>query len=201
MHILFKLASFVFHPVWMPFAGSLIFFLISPRFFPLSVVKAKLLAIAIMSIFIPIVFYFMLKTLGQNSSYFLEDVKERKWPLFFNLFLIIIILSYVLNDFDYPALYYYFVAILISSAIALVLVLFRIKISLHMMGMAGLTAFLIILSLYYNINLIYTISFFIAITGLTASARLHFRAHTGKELMLGFFTGLFPQVLVLYFWL
>ncbi|HET7361131.1 MAG TPA: hypothetical protein VFI78_04280, partial [Salinimicrobium sp.] len=81
MKFLFKAASFLFHPIWMPFAGAVFYFFVSPRFFPPQVTQAKLIAIAIMSLFIPIVFYFMLKTLGKATSIFLEDKKERRWPL------------------------------------------------------------------------------------------------------------------------
>ena len=80
MKFLLKSASYVFHPLWMPFAGSLIYFLLSPRYFPTGVIKAKLLAIAILTLFIPVVFYFLLKNLGKAKNMFLYDVKERKWP-------------------------------------------------------------------------------------------------------------------------
>lgn len=201
MRILFKLASYIFHPIWMPFAGALFFFLVSPRFFPLEIIKAKLLAIAIMTLFIPIVFYFMMRSLGMASSYFLEDVKERKWPLLFHIFILLIILEYVLSAFDYPALYYYFTGIIISTILALGMVLLNLKISLHLMALGGITCFILILSFYFGINLVYTISFMIAITGLTASSRLYFKAHTYKELFLGYSAGFIPQVFVLYLWL
>ena len=83
MRFLLKSASFIFHPLWLPLAGSFLYFIFTPRFFPEGVVQAKLLAIAILTIFIPIVFYFLLKNLGKAQSVFLVDVKERKWPLIF----------------------------------------------------------------------------------------------------------------------
>lgn len=201
MNFLFKIASYLFHPLWMPFAGSLLYFIISPRFFPNTVVQAKLTAIAIMTLFIPVVFYFMLKTLGKASSYFLEDVKERKWPLLLYIALNLIILKFVLNVYDYQALYYYFFAILISTLAALILALLKLKISLHMMGLAGITMFIIALSVFFSLNLIYTISFFVAIIGLTASSRLHYKAHSYIEIILGFLIGLIPQIMVLNYWL
>ncbi|HET7361300.1 MAG TPA: hypothetical protein VFI78_05135 [Salinimicrobium sp.] len=201
MNFLFKLSSYLFHPIWMPFVGAVFYFLVTPRFFPYPVIKAKLIAIAIMTLFIPIVFYFMLNTIGKAGSYFLEDVKERRLPLLFYIALNGIILKFVLDAFDFPALYYYFFGILISSVIGLLFVMFRKKISLHLMGLAGITMFIVALSFHFRLNLIYTIGFLVAIMGLTASARLHYKAHSYSELVLGFFIGLIPQIAVLFFWL
>ncbi len=201
MNFLLKSVSYLFHPVWMPFAGTLLYFLISPRFFPEPVVKAKILAIAIMTVFIPIVFYLMLKTLGRAKSHFLSEVKERKWPLLFSAFLDLLILKFVLDTFDYPELYYFFLGIFLSTMSALLLVFLKIKVSLHMLGLGGTTAFLILLSFHFNLNLIYTISFLIAITGLTATSRLHYKAHTFTELILGTLLGIVPQVAVALVWL
>lgn len=201
MNFLLKSASYLFHPVWMPFAGTLLYFLISPRFFPLPVVKAKILAIAIMTVFIPIVFYLMLKTLGKTTSHFLSDVKERKWPLLFSAFLDLLILKFVLDTFDYPELYYFFLGIFLSTMTALLLVFLKIKVSLHMIGLGGITAFLILISFHFNLNLIFTISFLIAMTGLTATSRLHYKAHTPSELILGILLGIVPQLAVALVWL
>ena len=200
MKILLKLASFLFHPLWMPFAGSLFYFLFTPRFFPQEIIKAKLLAIAIITIFIPIVFYFLLKNLGKAESYFLDKVEERKWPLFFFTLLSFMVLNQVLNIYNYPALFYYFTGILISSATAFLFTWLRIKMSLHMIGIAGLLMFVMGFCLYFHLYFIYTISFLIVAAGLTASSRLYYKAHTKWELALGFITGLAPQILMFSFW-
>lgn len=201
MNFLIKSASYLFHPIWMPFAGTLLYFITSPRFFPLPVVKAKILAVAIMTIFIPLVFFLMLNTLGKTTSHFLSDVNERKLPLLFNSLLYLLILKFVLDVFDYPELYYFFLGVFFSTMAALLMVLFRIKISLHMVGLGGITMFLILLSIHFNLNLIFTISFLIAITGLTATSRLFYKAHNYKELILGWCFGLIPQIAISFFWL
>lgn len=201
MKILLKSASYLFHPIWMPFAGTLVYFMVTPRFFPEDLVKAKLLAISIMTVFIPIVYFFMLKTLGKVSDHFMKEVKERKWPLLFYAGLNFIILKYVLNTFDYPELYYFFFGIMISTLLGLLLLFTNIKASLHMVGLGGLTLFITFLSLHFNLHLIYTVSFLVAIIGLTASSRLYYKAHSMNELGIGLLVGLIPQVGVAFFWL
>lgn len=196
-----KSASYIFHPLWMPFLGSLLYFLITPRFFPIPLIKAKLLAIAITTLFIPVVFYFLLKNLGKADSMFLSDVKERRWPLFFFTLLIGLNLYQIIDVYNYPALYYFFVGILFSTITGLILAFLDLKISLHMVGLSGITMFVIALSIFYRINLIYSIAFLFAALGLTATSRLELKAHTPLELILGFMIGVIPQIIVLNFWL
>ncbi|MDX1752848.1 hypothetical protein SAMN06296241_1258 [Salinimicrobium sediminis] len=201
MKVLLKSASYLFHPLWMPFAGTLIYFLVSPRFFPEEVVKAKILAISIMTIFIPVVYFFMLKTLGKVTDHYMREIRERKWPLLFYAGLDFVVLKYVLNVFDYPELYYFFFGIMISVLLNLLLLFLKLKASLHMTGLGGLMLFLIFLSIHFNLNLIYTISFLVAITGLTASSRLYYEAHNLNELAIGLLVGFIPQVALAFYWL
>lgn len=201
MKFLLKTASYLFHPIWMPFAGTLLYFLVSPRFFPQQVIQAKILAIAILTIFIPIVFFFLLKTLKKTSSLFLSEVQERRWPLLFSAFVDLLILKFILDYFDYPELYFFFLGIFTSTMTALLMVLLKIKISLHMLGLGGVTTFLILLSVHFQLNLVFTISFLIAIIGLTASSRLHYKAHSTVELLLGLLLGILPQIAAGFFWL
>jgi hypothetical protein len=201
MRFLIKSASYIFHPLWIPFVGCLFYFLVTPRFFPLALIQAKLLAVAITTLFIPVVFYFLLKNLGRADSIFLKDVNQRRWPLFFYSLLIGLNLYQILDIYNYPALYYFFVGILFSIITAFILAWFKLKVSLHMLGLAGIFMFVVAMSIYYRLNLIYTIAFLIAAIGITATSRLHYKAHTWIELFLGFFIGILPQLIVLNFWL
>lgn len=201
MKLLLKLSSYLFHPIWMPFAGALLYFLSSPRFFPVPVIKAKILAISILTIFIPYVFFLLLRTLGKTTTHFLTDVRERRYPLLFNSLAYLLTLKLVLDKFDYPELYFYFLGILISTLFAYALVFLKIKLSLHMMGLGGLISFLMLMSVHFHLNLIFTISFLIAVTGLTASSRLFYKAHTTNELAIGILSGALPQFLLAWYWL
>lgn len=197
MKTFFKIGSQLFHPLWMPLAGTLIYFLISPRFFPLPIVKAKILAILILTIFIPVIFFFLLKNLGLAKSIHLKSTQERRLPLLFFSLLVITILNFILGNTHYPELYYFFSGILYSSLLALLSSIFKIKVSLHMMGAAGFTGFLISLSVLYGTNLTYVIGFLIFMLGWIGSSRLALKAHTQKEILLGLIYGFVPQLLLL----
>lgn len=200
MKFLLKIASYLFHPLWMPMAGSLFYFLFIPRYFPEEIIKAKLMAIAIITIFIPIVFYFLLKNLGKARNIFLEQTEERKWPLFFFSLLCIMVLNQILSFYNYPGLFYYFCGILISTILALLFVLLKIKASLHLVGISGLLMFITGFCINFHLNFIYTIGFLMIATGLTATSRLYYRAHTTKELILGFLIGFVPQFVMFTLW-
>ena len=77
----------------------------------------------------------------------------------------------------------------------------KFKISLHQMGIAGITMFLIALSVHFKVNMLVWIAFFLFANGWVATSRLHTHSHTYPELTAGFFVGLVPQLILINFWL
>ena len=194
-----KLASYLFHPLWMPIVGAAIYFVITPRFLPYPIIKAKLLAIAILTIFIPIVFYFLLKNLGLVQNIKLANVRERRLPMLFFCLILLTVLNFILVGEEYTTLWYFFTGILYTSIIGFTLNIFKYKVSLHMMGIAGLTAFIISISVIYGTNLTYVIAFLLFSLGWTASSRIQEKAHSSSELITGLVIGAIPQLSLLLF--
>ncbi|MEO8234959.1 MAG: hypothetical protein ABI549_06045 [Flavobacterium sp.] len=100
-----------------------------------------------------------------------------------------------------PELFYFFLGSIISSVIALLLVYLKKKASLHMLGISSLTVFCISCCIHFQVREVLIISLLLLCNGLVASSRLYMKAHTTKELVLGYLIGLFPQLLLLFFWL
>ncbi len=201
MNFFLRLAAYLFHPLLMPLLGTAIYYAITPRFNEIELVKASLFAVIILTVFIPLVIFFILKNLGLAGSIHLENLKERKYPLMIHCLLLLLILKMVFDPFESPELYYFFVGILFSAISALILLFFKFKVSLHQMGVAGITMFVIGLSAHFKVNLLLTISFFLFVNGWVASSRLHTESHSFKELMIGLFLGIIPQLMVFNFWL
>lgn len=201
MKLFVKLGSYLFHPLLMPIMGTAIYFYITPRFLESELVKANLFAIGIVTIIMPIVLFFLLKSLGQVESIFLRDVKERKFPLMLQCILLLLIIKVVFNPYDNPELYYFFIGALFSAFAALIMVLFKIKVSLHQIGVAGVLMFLVGLSAHFKVNLLVSISFFLFVNGWVASSRLQNNDHTNSELVLGLFLGAIPQLILFNMWL
>ena len=196
-----KSISFVFHPLIMPLLGVLFYFSKTPRFIPVPVMKAKIFSIVILTIILPILLFFLLRTINKVNSIYLKSTKERLIPLFINCVIIALILLRVLKSNEIVELYYFFVGILCSTLTCLILAIFKIKASIHMIASAGFFMFAVALSIHYQININGTIALMMIILGGIATSRLHLKAHTNQELIIGLFTGLFPQLILLNYWL
>lgn len=199
MRLFIKLASYILHPILMPLLGSLLYFYITPRFSPTSIMKAKIIAICILTIFIPIVFFFLLKNLKIIESIHLKKVTERKIPLLFFCIILLTVNNFILKSYDQTELYYFFTCILYSNMLALILAYFKVKASLHMMGISGVLAFILMLSFLYQTNLVYMVSLVIFLMGWIAASRLQAQAHTIRELLWGLSIGLIPYLTLLWY--
>lgn len=196
-----KSISFVFHPLIMPILGVVFYFSKSPRFIAPEIIQAKLVSLFILTIILPILLYFLLRTLGKVKSIYMPTAQERILPLALNCIVVIIILQRILTPNQIAELYYFFLGILISSMTCLMLAVFKFKASIHMMGISGVFMFFIALSIHFSININGTLALMSVITGAVATSRLHVSAHTYLELILGIFIGMLPQLLLVNYWL
>ena len=78
--------------------------------------------------------------------------------------------------------------------------LFQFKISLHMMAISGTAAFVMILSFYLQVELIYQLIVLSVAIGLTATSRLSMKAHSPIELIFGTVLGIAVQVMAATFY-
>ena len=201
MRNLIKSFSYIFHPMLMPLVGTLIYFDISPKFIPEPYLYAKLMAVVILTIFVPIMFYFLLRNLGKVDSIFLKDVEQRRIPLFFQIIFTIIIVKLIINGYEFPELYYFFQGILITATLSLVAALLKYKVSLHMAGICGLLFFVIGMSVHYMSNLLLLVAILSFAVGAVATSRLAVGAHNKKELLVGALLGFLPQMALFILWL
>lgn len=185
----------------MPLLGVIFYFHKSPRYVPDALIYAKVFSISILTIILPILLYFLLRTIRKVGSIELPTVAERRIPLLVNCILVILIISRVLPIDEVPELYYFFLGILISTITCYVLTLVKFKASIHMIGVAGFFMFAIALSIHFKININGTIALMLIITGAIATSRLHMRAHSAKELIIGFLVGFLPQLIILKYWM
>jgi hypothetical protein len=200
-NVLLKSISVVFHPLIMPLLGVIFYFSKTPRYIPEHVMKAKMFSIVILTIILPILLFLLLKTINKVDSIYLKSTRERLIPLFINCIIISLILIRVLKSNEIAELYYFFLGILFSTLVCLILAIFKIKASIHMIAASGFFMFAVALGIHYQININGTIALMMIILGAIATSRLHLNAHTNKELIIGVLTGLLPQLLLSNFWL
>jgi len=168
---------------------------------PLTIIKAKLISIFILTIVLPVLLFYLLKSLKQVGSIYLISTKERIIPLVLNSIIIILVLQRILPQNEIIELYYFFVGILLSTIACLILAILKFKASIHMIAVGGIFMFFIALSVHFSININGTIAMLFILTGAIATSRLYLKAHDNIELVIGFFIGLVPQLIMLNYWL
>lgn len=201
MRLFFKIISYLFHPIFTAIAGTITYFIITPKYSPLELQSGNVLPIFILTIIIPIISFFILKNLGVVHSIFLPNRNERKYPLIIQISLLLMILLKVIPNNYILEVYFYFAGLLTATIACLVLIFLKFKTSLHMLGMGSYLMFLIALSIHFEVNIIIAISLFTLLTGIVATARLYLNLHTKAEVLIGFLIGFGSQLLTIKFWL
>ncbi len=193
-----KAISILFHPAIYPLVGLFFVLKYLPYHYDRKVVVLSMIMVFCGTYLIPVVVSVLLYRFKVIGSLMMEKAEDRKWP------------------YAVGALCFYFTASLVNSAglakeaylfllgsastILLHLPLLRyLKPSAHMAGFGGFLGLLLAVSAKYALNLLPFIAAFLVLGGLIASARLALKAHTGKELLLGFLSGLVLIFCSVYF--
>ncbi|MDT0539168.1 MULTISPECIES: hypothetical protein [Croceitalea] len=201
MKVLLKSFSYVFHPLFIPIGGTVAYFLVTPKYSSLEIQSGNILPIFILTVIIPIIFFFILKNLGLIGSIFAPTLAERKYPLYISIILYLMILYKVIPQNYINELYFFFVGLVIASVSILLLLFLKIKASIHLMGMGSLLLFLFGLSIHFETNITFAIAIFTICTGLVATSRLFMNAHSRAELLIGILIGICSQLFMLKYWL
>ena len=192
------LISFVFHPIIIPIAATILYFIFLPRHINETAERSIILSSFITVYILPLVFVYLLKKLKLIETYEMLAVEERKFPLLF-----FTILSYLLGVILFrtgivPELALFYFGTTLVLLISYLLLYINFKISMHTIGIGGLIGFIGLLSYSYELNLIIILAILFLLAGVIATSRLILKAHLGKEVYLGFAIGLFSQ-LAIYF--
>lgn len=193
--------SFAFHPIFISVFAAIFFFLTSEKFLDYETTYLYFLQILIITVFIPLACFYLLVSLNKIDSIMVTKVSQRKIPLFLQSLLLIILITKSITVEELPELFYFYLGSIISSLLALLLAFFHKKASLHMLGISSLTIFCIFCSIRFQYKPVMLISVLLLLNGLVASSRLYMKAHTPKELLLGYTIGILPQLFLTIFWL
>jgi hypothetical protein len=196
------LLSYVFHPLFIP----TYFFLYLMQVLPFEFVgitdwqlKMRLFSVAWLTAFFPAFAVFLLWRLKLSDSIFLRTQKERIIPYVITMFFYWWMYYLSRNFTDQPiALKFFYLGIFVASAIGMTVNNFM-KVSLHAMGIAGITTSIILVSVFYPVTNSIWVPLGIILTALVISARLVVSDHSKKELVVGLFIGVFTQ-LAAYLW-
>jgi hypothetical protein len=193
--------SYLFHPLFIPLMGTLIYLAISPIQYSEAQVLFLCLQVSLLTIFIPLALYFWLKTVGKADSVMLQKVDQRRIPLFISCILLYLLAFKSITESILPELHYFILGGLLSNILTFLYLFMKVKASIHQMGIAALSCFVMGLSAHYQVDLTYGIAALLLLNGLVASSRLAMQAHTYTELAIGFGIGAIPQLALWWVWL
>jgi hypothetical protein len=198
---LLPLFSYIFHPVFIPVYATLYYLFLNRYNFGNQEKYFVLSQIAIITVLIPILFFFILRYSGKIGSIMAPALSERKLPLLIQCFLLIFLVRNSITVEHYTELHFFLLGALFSTLITLFLLFVKTKASLHMIGISALTLFVFGLTFHYQTQNIALIVFLILMNGFVASSRLVMKAHTSIELIIGILLGSIPQIMLLFLWL
>ena len=193
--------SYLFHPIFIPILGTLIYSYYGDRLYTQEQYFLLLFQVVIITFFLPLSFFYLLRTFGKVDTIMMANVKERKIPLLMQMILTYILLQKSITVERFPELFFFFLGGFASTFIVFLLIYIRFKASVHMVAISALNCFVLGLSIHYQINCSYMIAALVVLSGVIATSRLYMHAHTLKELAVGYLCGSIPQLLFWYYWL
>lgn len=184
-----KFISTILHPIVIPTIGVMLYFLLIPNNF-ISQQKLYVLSLVFVVTYLaPLLILVVFKKLKIIKSYQTESIKERRLPIVFMIILFYLLgntLKQITTLRDLSLLFY---ATSFGLGIIYFLFFFKIKASIHLLSLGISLGFFMVLSNVYSQSFIQIFIIIFLLAGLLASARLHLKAHTTKEIYLGFFVG------------
>ncbi|WP_246074157.1 phosphatase PAP2 family protein [Flavobacterium daemonense] len=201
MKKILPLFSYILHPIFISMYAALFYLFCKEDAFSNQEKYFVLFQILIITILVPVLFFLLLKSTGHVNSIMVHETSQRKIPLLLQCFLYILLVKRSIIITRYPELHFFFLGALFTSILALVATLFKLKPSLHVAAISGFTIFVIGLNIHLQMQNPYWPALLILLTGIVASSRMEMKAHTSREIILGLFIGVLPQILFIYLWL
>lgn len=191
MQIVSKVLSVIFHPMLIPTLGLFIIFNVGGHltYLPIDHQRVVYLIVFLSTCVLPLTLVPLFMLLGVIKSVHMRERRERIIPTVFTGFFYL--LGYfLLNRIPIvPSVVKGFMlATILVIAIALAITFFW-KISMHMIGIGGLTGAVLALSVRFGIDTWLIFSSVLLISGLLGSSRLYLNAHTPYQVHVGYLLG------------
>ena len=193
--------SYLFHPIFIPILGVILYLFYTDVYFSKPQCYLLVFQIVIITFLLPMTFFYLLRVFGKVDTIMLSDINQRKIPLLLQMALTSILIKESVTIDRFPELFFFFLAGLLSTFMAFLALYVKIKASIHMIGLSAVTFFVMGLGIHNQTNLINVMALLFFLNGLVASSRLQMKAHTLKELTIGFLIGSIPQMLLWFLWL
>jgi hypothetical protein len=171
----------------------MLYFLLVPNTIKSSQKLTILSLIFTITYLIPLLILILFKKLKIIKNYQTNSIKERKLPMALMIVLFYLLGNTISNIGNLSHLFY-----ATSLGLLLIYILFfcNIKASVHLLSLGLIISFFMVISILYSRSYIPLITIIFLLSGILASARLNLKAHTTKEIYIGFFIGIIAPFLV-----
>lgn len=195
-----KIISYVFHPVFMPFLMTLVLYYINkPSFITLANMQPFWMgAIALNTIFFPLVATLLMKKLGFIQSIFMEEPKDRIIPLLATM----IFYFWAYQVVKVGAAPFELKVLFLGSfygIIATFMINIFYKVSMHAVAAGGALGILGVQMITGSINMLLPFLAALIIAGLVGTSRLLLKAHQPFEIWMGYIAGILVQLAAMWY--
>jgi hypothetical protein len=196
--LLARIVSVIFHPLNAPTLG-LIFIFTSGTYVSLLPFEAKkliTLVVFINTLVLPLIMIPLFQRLGIIKSIHMADHRERLVPIVFTL-IPYAFSFYFLRKLPIPGVVpVYMLAASITLVLTLMVTIWW-KISIHMVGMGGITGLVFAFSFFFHIDALAIQVLAVFFSGIVAWARLSLKAHSPGQVYAGFILGCITMVSIM----
>ncbi len=190
---IYKLISYVLHPLLFSFLGSFLYLYLSPKHILKEQQYIILIIVFISTYIIPILLLAFLKRVHMINDYHLRNIEERKFPILFFIMLSFLIGRAMVSTQVADLLAFSFFGVAFALSFTYLLFNIKIKTSLHTLGIGGIIGFVMVMSYEYRLNFNSLLAGLFILAGLIGVSRLALNAHRPKEIYIGFLLGLISQ--------
>jgi membrane-associated phospholipid phosphatase len=187
-----QVVSVILHPLVMPTFGLLCYYALFPiiaQFSDPQLFLGIFIRVLLFTLLIPFMSVLVMMRMGKVSTMFIEEKRERSWPLLLAAGIYLFTYYFILNSPRVPAFVSIFILGAAGAMLLALLINLKWKISLHMIGIGGMCgALTVIYFLMQEGNPVWLSVWFI-LAGVLGTARLILDAHTPLQILAGFALG------------
>ena len=197
LRFLATVVSYVFHPIFMPLAMSVVLWKLEPSVFEPFIAGQKLwlISIGISTLFIPLFTVFLMKQLDFINSYAMPTARDRTGPLM-AIMIFYFWISHVFNSVPGPVplvLKVLFLGNFWGIIIVFIANIFT-KVSMHTSAAGGVIGVVIVLMMTAPGNMTLPLLIAIVLAGIIGTARMILGTHQRGDIWLGYIIGILVQL-------
>jgi hypothetical protein len=194
-----QILSIILHPVLMPTYALVIIFSLNTYIAYTTPIQAKIalyLVVVFNTLIMPVIISYLLIARGYIKSFEMQRRQERMIPFICNLALMMIA-YYMMRKIALPSIFYLLLLGAAASVAVAIFINMKWKISIHMIGIGGISGALFGMSTFLSVDLRIPLLVSLLVAGALGTARLSRNAHKPLEIYGGFFVGFFCEYFLL----